>query len=104
MAQDDGRYIFVHACPGSTAEDIHALRDTERQITRKTFARKLGPDQWGWIQRHLGYDKNLPISQADWQIPYFKGRYRGVPAVFLVWSAFEYIFTLDGELGPSASG
>jgi GNAT superfamily N-acetyltransferase len=26
-----------------------------------------------------------------------------VPAVFLVWSAFEYIFTLDGRMGPSLS-
>jgi hypothetical protein len=100
---DDGRYVFVHACPGSTAEDISDLRDSERKISRRTFVRKLAPGQWEWIQRELGYDRHLPISRADWQIPYFKGVYRGVPAVFLVWSAFEYIFTLDGTLGASRS-
>jgi ribosomal protein S18 acetylase RimI-like enzyme len=101
-AQDDGLYRFVHACPGSTATDIANLRSSERQITRRTFQQKLGPEQWAWIQAELGYDRHFPISKADWQIPYFKATYRGVPAVFLIWSGFEYIFTLNGELGASA--
>lgn len=98
---DDGRYFFVHACPGSTYEDIRDLRDSERRISRRTFAKKLAPGQWEWIRRELGYDRRLPISKADWQIPYFKGVYRGVPAVFLEHSRIEYIFTLDGCMGPT---
>jgi len=103
-AADDGRYYFVHSCPGAeSGKDIQLLRESERQISRKTFARKLGPGQWEWIQRELGYDRYLPISSADWQIGYYKGVYRGVPAVFLDWSAMEFIFTLGGKLGPSVS-
>jgi hypothetical protein len=99
---DQGCYLFVHSCPGAQCgEDIQALRESEVQITRQTFARKIGLEQWKWLQAELGYDRDFPISQADWQIPYYKGTYRGVPAVFLEWSGFEYIFTLDGELGPS---
>lgn len=103
-AEDDGRYRFVHSCPGAeSGKDIQLLCESERQITRQTFARKLAPGQWEWIQRELGYDRYLPISSADWQIGYYKGVYRGVKAVFLDWSAMEYIFTLDGKLGPSVS-
>jgi len=101
-AADDGSYRFVHSCPGAeSGQDIQLLRESERQITRQTFAKKLAPGQWEWIQRELGYDRYMPISRYDWQIGYYKGVYRGVRAVFLDWSAMEYIFTLNGKLGPS---
>lgn len=100
-ASDDGRYYFVHACPGSTYEDIWALKGTERKIARETFVRKIGARQWAEIQASLGYDRYFPISR-DRFIRYFKGVYRKAPCVFLRHSGIEHIFTLDGKLGPSA--
>jgi hypothetical protein len=97
-----GRFLYVHSCPASTSEDIHDLVDRQKDISRRTFARAIGLEQWVWIQRELGYGPWLRISK-DWHVGYYKSVYRGVPAVFLRWSAMEYIFTLDGQLGPSAA-
>lgn len=69
-------------------------------ITLATFRTAIGPQQWREIKESLGYDRHLPISK-DWHVAYFKGTYRETPAYWLTWSAMEYIFTLDGEMGPS---
>lgn len=99
-ASENGRYRFVTDCIGSTYEDISALKESGEGVSRTTFARALGPSEWKAIQKELGYDRDFPIS-GDWHVGYYKGTYRGVPAYYLVWSATEYIFTLDGKEGPS---
>jgi transcriptional regulator with XRE-family HTH domain/AraC-like DNA-binding protein len=100
-AQDDGRYRFVTDCVSSTYADVSALVDSEERIKLRTFQRKLAPGEWARINVTLGYDRSMPLSR-DPHVAYFKGVYRGTPAVFLVWSGIEQIFTLDGEQGPSA--
>jgi hypothetical protein len=97
-----GRFHFVHSCPGSTAEDIRSMLDDTpvESIALATFRAAIGPEQWREIQSNLGYSRYTPISK-DWHIAFFKGTYRGTPAYWLTWSAMEYIFTLDGKMGPS---
>ncbi len=100
LSQHAGRFLFVHSCPGSTYEDMRPLIDNERTISRKSFALAIGTEQWRSLQHNLGYDRWLPISK-DWHVGYYRSVYRGVPAVFLRHSHIEYIYTLDGQLGPS---
>ena len=95
-----GRFRYVHSCPSSTYEDIQALMASERSVSLATFRKAIGPEQWREIRDNLGYDRDLPISK-DWHVGYYKGVYRHVPAYFLRHSRIEYIFTLDGEMGPS---
>ena len=95
-----GRYRFVTNCIGSTYEDIRALKETATGVSRATFAKALGPEQWKWVQKSLGYDRDFSISR-DWHVGYDKGTYRGVPAYWITHSGIEWIFTLDGEQGKS---
>jgi len=97
-----GRFHFVHSCPSSTYEDIQALMESERSVSLATFRSAIGPQQWREIRDNLGYDHYLPISK-DWHVGYYKGVYRHTPAYFLRHSRIEYIFTLDGKMGPSHS-
>lgn len=100
MRTNAGHYHFVHACPGSTYEDMRALIATERRVSLPTFRHAIGLEQWIELQEGLGYDRHLPISK-DRVIGFYKGTYRQVPAYFVRHSGTEYIFTLNGELGPS---
>jgi len=95
-----GRYRFVTTCIGSTYEDISAMKETATGVSRATFAKALGPEQWKWVQKSLGYDRDFSISR-DWHVDYDKGTYRGIPAYWLTHSGIEWIFTLDGEQGKS---
>jgi len=96
------RYRFVTNCIAAHGDDISALKETGEEVSRQTFARALGPEQWAWIQDQLGYSKDFRIT-TDWHVGYYRGIYRGVPAFYLVHSHIEYVFTLNGKQGPSLS-
>jgi hypothetical protein len=98
--RDDGRYLFVHSCPGSTYEDMQALAETGERISLRTFRAKIGLGAWRRLQDDLGYDRHVPISRDPF-VTYHRGTYRGVPAVWLTHSRTEHIYTFDGLLGPS---
>lgn len=95
-----GSYLFVTDCVGSTYEDISALAEHEKEISLRTFREAIGVGQWKDLTRNLGYDRDFSISR-DWHVGYYRGVYRGVPAVYLRHSRIEYIFTLDGKVGRS---
>lgn len=98
-----GRFRFVTDCIGSTSEDIRDLIDNgDDEISMRTFAIAIGRDGWQQLSEMLGYDRYFPLSR-DWHVGYYRGIFRGVPAVYMRWSAIEYIFTLDGRVGPSAA-
>lgn len=98
-----GRFRFVTNCIGSTSEDIRDLIDTgDVPISMRTFAIAIGRDGWIQINEMLGYDRYFPLSK-DWHVGYYRGVFRGVPAVYIRHSGIEYIFTLDGKVGPSAA-
>lgn len=99
-----GRFRYIHACPGSTYEDMHEMLHERpvKEISLRTFREAIGLQQWRWITRELGYDRDFSITR-DWHVGYYSGTYRSVPAVWLTHSRIEHIFTLDGKLGPSLS-
>jgi hypothetical protein len=96
-------YRFVTNCIGSDSESIRDLVDSEKDITLRTFRQHIGLDQWKELLENFGYDRHLPISK-DWHVGFYKGVYRGKPAVFLRHSAIEWIFVKDASGGPVAGG
>lgn len=102
-AKDDGRYAFQHPCTGSTYDDMRALIDSAQKITRGTFVRKIGAEQWQWLLAALGYDRHVPIAR-DRLVGYYRGVYCGVSAVFMRHSGTEYIFTLEKQPMRNPSG
>jgi hypothetical protein len=96
-------YRYVHGCPQSTAEDINALTDDSvmTEVSRRTFVRHTNDQDRRELERALGYGPWFGITR-DWHVSYHKSVYRGVPCYYLQHSRIEHIFTLDGELGPSA--
>ncbi len=95
------RYQLVHSCVDARCgEDIHALQASAYDIELATFRRAIGKEAWRKLLARLSYDRYFPISR-DQMVRYKRGVYRGVPAYFLEHSRIEYIFTMDGKVGPS---
>jgi hypothetical protein len=99
--RDDGRYRFVTTCVNSTSDDIDALIEQAQDVSMRIFRQKIGSEQYRELEAALGYNRDLRLAN-DWAVSTHRSVYRGVPAYYLVWSAIEHIYTLDGELGPSA--
>ena len=102
-AAENGRYFFVMLGPDSTYENIQALQESEKEVSRPTFAKAIGPQAWREIQANLGYDRDFSITK-DGHVGYYKGVFRGVPCYFLWHSGIEHIYTLNGKLGSHWQG
>jgi hypothetical protein len=85
-------YVFAGTCLDSTYEDIRALVDRSSRISLEEFRAALSPGAWEKLVKRLGYDRRLRIED-DPVVRCGEGLYRGRPAVFLVWSGIEHIFT-----------
>lgn len=86
------RFAYTTNCVSANGADITAMKDSSREITRKTFLKYIDKSHLDTLENDLGYDKHLRMSQ-DWHVSYYKGTYRGKPCVYFVWSAIEYVFT-----------
>ena len=95
-----GDFRYLHSCPSSTYEDITDMTDKATDITRRTFMKYVNREDREMVERDLGYDRDFPITR-DWHVSYSKSVYRGQPCVYLTHSAIEYIFTPNGQCGPS---
>jgi hypothetical protein len=69
--------------------------DKARDISRRTFLVHVNRDDLAKLADEMGYARHpkqgLTLA-ADWAVSYHKSRYRGLPCVYLRWSAIEYIF------------
>ena len=93
---------YAHCCVDlswSNAGEVEALTefiDTARDITRKTFNSRVDLDDRRSIEQRLGYaigqEKGLH-AKSDYHIRYLAGTYHDKPAVAMVHSAIEYMFT-----------
>lgn len=109
LYNDTGAYEFITSCVGSTAEKIHALLDTEVDVSKAEFFRNVPLREifasgighiYYWTRQQCataGVDyeevKNNGLKMwKDWAISYYKGIYEGLPCYFFKHSAIEYIF------------
>lgn len=87
-----GDYHFLIDCTQANGRDINNMKETGREITRRTFLKYVNTESLKTVEKNLGYDRDFPMSR-DWHVSYHRGTYRGVPAVWFIWSCIEHIFT-----------
>lgn len=84
-------FRYVTNCTNAIGSDIDNMVNSGVRITRRTFLGYVEPSGMKILERALGYDHRLPMSR-DWHVSYYKGTFRGKPAVWFDHSRIEYIF------------
>lgn len=85
---------YTTCCVYSTAEAIHALKDSAREISYRTFRKHADDlDQWAESMSYALHPSQGLTLKQDWHVAYYKGTYLGRPCYFLVHSAIEHIWT-----------
>lgn len=100
----DQKFKYQHCCvdlswdvPGQVPA-LQEFIDGSRSISRETFCRFVSADDRIAIERRLGYavgaEKGLHC-RGDYHVAYLKGWYHGKPALAMLHSAIEYMFTTE---------
>jgi len=100
MTATSWEYRYVHSCVDSTYEDMCDLLETEDEVTREEFVKNVNEEDRVLLEQRLGYDSDFRITD-DWHVTYHEGIYRKHSCFYLQHSGIEYIFTFNGNLGPS---
>ena len=83
---------FITNCVSSTEEAISNMIEQSKDITYKTFFKRV---DWVEVSRMLGYDlhpSNGLTIKNDYHVSYSKSKYKGKSCHYVTWSAIEYIF------------
>ncbi len=91
-----GNYFYVTNCVSSTAEDIDSMIDSSKEVSFEEFASHINEEDLAEFIEGAGYGPWLKI-QDDYAVSFHHGTFRGVDAYYIVHSAIEYIYTLNGE-------
>jgi hypothetical protein len=95
-------YLYVTCCVdgghGGAGEAIHDMVDKSVEITYGTFLKYVGPKQIREVFPSYGHGLTLG---NDYHVRFHKSRWYGIPCVFVVHSAIEYIFTQNGNTPES---
>ncbi len=91
-------FRYLTCCVNSTAKLIGTMIDAARDITLRTFLRRVPAAElrevfpgYAW-----GPQKGLHLKD-DWHITCHKSRYGGQSCYFVIHSAIEYVFVEEGE-------
>lgn len=75
--------------------------ESMRDITAGTMRKHLGGEMWKWIECVLGYygkdgkpGSSLRLAN-DWAVRFEKGKWKGKPALCIMWSAYHHIFVFS---------
>lgn len=80
---------FVGTCVSLKASDLEEYDATERDITYRTFARKVGRA----VIDELHCWNSVPLKK-DWHIKYGMGKWKGQPCVCMHHSAIHHIWLI----------
>ena len=80
-------------------DELSAMTERARPAAPATFRREVGPALEKWATQ-CGYEparsrKGLTLAK-DWHVSYHRSRFGDTVVYYLVWSAFEVIFTPGG--------
>lgn len=100
------RLRYLHCCvdlswkvPGQV-EALTDFIEGARDITRATFCRRVAREDRILLELNLGYavgpSKDLHCAK-DWHVRYISGTYHGQPAVAMVHSRIEYMFSVAAK-------
>lgn len=78
---------FIGTCVTLRAHELDRFDDSSREITYRTFRKYIDKET---IQ---SFGSN-PSLRQDWHVSFFKGRWRGRPAVCLMHSSIHHIWTI----------
>ena len=88
----DKKYHYATNCVCSTAGNISRMIDTAHEISYATFRKYVN---WQEVSEIFGYalhPKKGLMLKNDWAASFYKGKYCGVPCVYMRHSAIEYVF------------
>ena len=95
------KYIYIGNCAQLDGQLIGDMREKARDITRRTYLRKVTWAQSKLIEEELGYALNGSKGELtmanDWHISYHLSTYDGVRCVYFCWSGYEYVFVKSAE-------
>lgn len=87
-------YEYRTSCIHSTAELIHAMKDTAEAVDYDTMLRNCqGLLDWSEELAYFRHPAQGLTLKNDWHVAYFRSYYDGLPCFFLTHSAIEYIWT-----------
>lgn len=92
---------FVINCIDAQGEDIQTMCSIATEITRPAFLKHVDKNDLHALEYAMGFRTGSGFfrslgslhASSDPYIQYFSSFYQGIPCVYLVWSAIEYIFT-----------
>lgn len=95
------KFLYATNCVDSRdGPAINAMTDRAREITYATVLRHVGRAQlaevfpnYDWGPGTPDRFKGGPKLSTDWAVSFHRSRWRGVPCVYVRWSAIEFIFT-----------
>lgn len=71
--------------------DSHqSMIDGSKSASLATARRAIGTDLVRWAREH-GYDRSFPLKN-DWHVGHFRSVFLGRRCIYVVWSAFEFIW------------
>lgn len=89
---------YICSCvnfPPHEVDALHDMIDGAREISRRTFVRRVNTADRRLLEQELGYARHPKqglTMAADWSVSYHKSFLRGKRIYFLTWSAIEHIF------------
>lgn len=78
---------WVGTCVELGCKDLEEFDDSSRDITYRTFLRHIGGVEMAGLNRSFG----VPIRE-DWCVSFYKGKWKGKPAVCLMHSSIHHIW------------
>jgi len=82
---------WVGTCVHLLARDLETFDDSSREITYRTFLRHVGTGIVRELNEQFGF---CPTVKNDYHVQFFKGKWRGQPAVCMMHSAIHHIWKI----------
>jgi len=91
-------YRFLSDCvgwPRGKVDDLHAMIDDAREVTRATFIKNVGLRNCRMLEGWLGYEthpsKGMTMA-GDWHVEYYRSRLCGHTVYYVRQSSIEHVF------------
>ena len=87
-------------CVSWPQSDVHSngglsdMVDSNLEITRRTFLKHVNRNDLKKLERQLGYDSNLHMTN-DYHVSYHRSKLHGKRVYYFCHSAIEYVFTKE---------
>lgn len=86
------RCYFIGSCIYLDGEAIREMQAQAKRITRRTFIRHIGKQQYQELEASLGYaDSHLTLAKEP-HVEYFRSTYEGRKCYYMTHSRIEYVY------------